>query len=243
MRAALLPLPLIALTACGDSLLSGAALEDALGLDRLPDSPGWMRAWVDEEGDGVLLSCDLEALSPLWYPDDEDDDPVYLGRAEVPAPGPQEPPIWTEGDGYDWAVSVFVLVDLERIDLDALVEALEDDGVISEIRGVWGVADEHVRLHGGGDMEALGRDLVAGQVPPDLDDGVAWMGYAPRLVMATGSFSGALTALEPDDGEALQEEGIRVRHLESLDDATLALLSGEPFGGLGLADDCDGERW
>ncbi len=243
MRAALLPLPLIALTACGDSLLSGAALEDALGLDRLPDSPGWMRAWVDEGGDGVLLSCDLEELSPLWNEDDEDDDPVYLGRAEVPAPSLQEPPVWTEGDGYDWAVSIFVLVDLDRIDLDALVEALEDEEAIPETRGVWGVADEHVRLHGDGDMEALGRDLVAGQVSPELDDGSVWMGYAPRLVAATGSFSGALTALELDDGHLLQEEGIRVRHVESLDDATLALLSGELFGGLGLADDCDEERW
>lgn len=235
------PLPLLLLTACGDSLLSGAALEDALGLDRLPENPGWMRAWVDEGGEGVLLSCALEEMEALEFEEDEDDG-VYFGRAEVPAPQIGDPPVWTEGEGYAWAVAIFVLVDLERIDLGAVVEVLEDDEELTEARGVWGVADEHVRLHGEGDMDALGTDLVAGQVPPELDDGQAWMGYAPRLVAATGSFSGALTALDLDDGEALQEDGIRVRHLESVDEATLALLSGASFGGLGLADDCDEER-
>ena len=240
MNLRLLGLPFLA--ACGDSLLSGAALEDALGIDRLPNEPGWMRAWVDEGGDGVLLSCELEEMEALDQDVEDEERELIFGRTEVPAPDIREPPVWTESEGFTYAVALFVLVDLERLDLRSIVEILEDGDELEEVHGVWGMADGHVRLHGEGDMEALGDALVAGQVPPELDDGQAWMGYAPRVVDATGAFAGALTAMEEEDLEFLEEEGLTVRSLESLDAATLRLLAGVPFGGLGLADDCDGER-
>jgi hypothetical protein len=229
------------LTGCGDSLLSGAALEEALGVDRLPESAGWMRAWVEEGGEGVLLSCELEEIEELDI-DEDDDDVVYFGRAEVPAPEVAEPLAWTETDDYEWGLALFVLVDLDRVIVEEVVEVLEEGEELFETTGLWGIANEHVRLHGDGDMDALGDELVAGQVPPELDDGQAWMGFAPRIVDATGTFVGALTALEPEDQEDVWEEGLTVRHLDTLDDATLRLLSGEPFGGVGLADDCDEER-
>jgi hypothetical protein len=236
------PLGLLFLTACGDSLLSGAALEDALGIDRLPNEPAWLRAWVDEGGEGVLLSCELEEMELLeWDEEDEEEEgEVIFGRAELPAPEVGEPIAWTEADGFAYAISLFVLVDLERLDLDRVVDVLEEEEELREVFGIWGMADAHVRLHGEGDMDALGEALVAGQVPPELDGGHAWMGYAPRVVDATGSFAGALTALEPDEAEFLDEDGLSVRNLESLDEATIRLLSGAPFGGLGLAEDCDG---
>lgn len=238
------PLGLLLLTACGDSLLSGAALEDALGIDRLPDEAAWMRAWVDEGGEGVVLSCELEEVEPLEFDeeDEEEEDAVIFGRAYLPPPEVGDPVSWTEADGYEYAVALFLLVDLNRLDLGAVVEALEEEDELGETFGIWGVADAHVRLHGEGDMDALGDALVAGQTPPELDDGHAFMGYAPRVVDATGSFAGALTALDEEEAEILDEDGLSVRNLESLDEATLRLLSGASFGGLGLAEDCDEER-
>ncbi|MEC8423015.1 MAG: hypothetical protein VX000_04510 [Myxococcota bacterium] len=203
-----------------------------------------MRAWVDEGGEGVLLSCRLEDVRPLDPDRDEDDesDEVLFGRVELPAPEIGDPVMWTEVDDYGYAVALFLLVDVKRLDLGGVVAALEEEDELGAVHGVWGLADAHVRLHGFGDMDALGDALVAGQTPPELDDGQAWMGYAPRVVDATGSFAGALTALDEDESRVLNEDGLTVRNLASLDEATLRLLSGSPFGGLRLAADCDEER-
>jgi len=230
----LVVLPLIG---CGDSLVSGTALELMLDLGQVPERPGWVQLWVDEGGEGIVVSCEVvpmnhEALA-------EDQDTVVIDRLEVPPPEWSDPVAWTEHDEFAWALALHLLVDRDRLHLVDAAEALEH-GEVEEVPGVWGMADTIGRLHSEGDTEALGEAIIAGQVPPELDDdGRAWVGFAGEIVAATGTFEGALAALDPHDQADLTEDGLPVRRLDTLDNASLLLLSGEPFGGLELADDCD----
>ena len=226
---------------CGDSLVSGPALDRLLGIEPLPADPRWLSLWVDEGGEGVLVSC---ALAPVPGDlDEDDDDTVVLDRVVVQPPEWTEPIAWTEADDYAWALALHLLVDAEVFDPERAAVAFEEED-IDGFSGVWGMADSVARLHGEGDRGALGDEVVAGQVPPELDeDGRAWVGFAQEIVVATGTFVGAVTALDPDGVDELEEDGLPVRRLSSLDRASETLLFGVPFGGVELGDDCDdGDR-
>ena len=228
---------LLALTGCGDSLVSGTALELMLDMGRVPERPGWVQLWVDEGGEGIVVSCEVMPVPRELIEDSEDT--LVIDRLEVPPPDWAEPVAWTEHDEFSWALALHLLVDRDRLDFLDAAEALEF-GEVEDIPGVWGMADTLARLHGEGDTEALGDTIIAGQVPPELDDdGRAGVGFANEIVAATGTFEGALAALDPDDQADLSEDGLPVRRLDTLDNASLLLLSGEPFGGLELAQDCD----
>jgi hypothetical protein len=239
LAAALLPLP-----GCGDSLASGPALELLLGKQPFPDDPRWLHLWVDEGAEGVLISCELSR--PSGEIDEEDTETVMLDKVWVPPPDWAEPVAWTEEDDFSWALSLHLLVDFDTFDFQRAATAfdLQDTDALP---GVWGMADSVARLHGEGDIDLLGLTIVAGEVPPELDEaGRSWVGFAQEIVAATGTFVGAVTALDPDDQQFFNDIGIPVRRLDSLDDASLALLFGQPFGGIDISEDCyetfDNER-
>lgn len=228
---------LLSLTGCGESLVSGTTLELTLGLGRVPERPGWVQLWVDEGGEGIVVSCEILPVRPGAIEDDED--ALILDRIEVPPPDWVEPVTWTDHDAFSWALALHLLVDRDRLDFLAAADALEF-GEADDVPGVWGMADTLARLHGEGDTDALSEAIIAGQIPPELDDdGRAWVGFANEIVAATSTFEGALAALDPEDQADLNEDGLPVRRLDTLDNASLLLLSGEPFGGLELAPDCD----
>ena len=131
-----------------------------------------------------------------------------------------------------------MLVDLERLDLRSIVEILEDGDELEEVHGVWGMADGHVGSHGEGDMDVLGDALVVGQVPPNSTMGRH--GWATRVVDATGAFAGALTAMEEEDLEFLEEEGLTVRSSRAWMRRPCGCWPG-CIRRSDLADDCDGE--
>ena len=236
-RTALLPTLSLLLSGCGDSLVSGAALDILLGLEPFPEEPMWLTLWVDEGGEGVLASCELAPVPGEI--EREDDDTVILDKTWIPPPEWVEPVAWTEGEEFAWALGLMVLVDGARFDFDQAAVALEEQEP-ELLPGVWGMADANALLLGEGDIEALGGAVVAGSAPPELDeDGRAWVGFAQEIVVATGSFAGAVTALDLDDQDDLSEFGLPVRRLDTLDDTSLQLLFGVPFGGVGVDGECE----
>lgn len=227
---------LLPIIGCGDSLISGPALDRLLGLEPFPANPAWLPLWVDEGGEGVLYSCGFEPVP--GEVDEEDEDTVVLDQVWVPPPDWSEPVAWTEGRSFAWALGLHLLVDRDRFDFERAAFAFDEED-IDQLVGVWGLADSFARLHGEGNLDALGDEVVAGQVPPELDDdGRSWVGFAQEIVVATGTFAGAVTALDRDEQDELYD-GIPVRRLSSLDDASISLLFGLPFGGVGLAGECD----
>jgi len=232
----ILPVLTLSLAGCGDSLISGPALERLLGFEPFPSQPAWLPLWVDEGGEGVLYTCEFVPVPGSV--DRQDADTVVIGKVWVPPPEWTEPVAWTEEDDFSWALGLHLLVDRERFDFEMASRAFDDEEV-SSLAGVWGLADSYARLHGEGDLEAMGDAVVAGQVPPELDDdGRTWVGFAQEIVLATGTFAGAVTALDPEETSDLYG-GIPVRSLSSLDDASIALLLGQPFGGVGLSGRCE----
>ena len=147
---------------------------------------------------------------------------------------------------FSWALSLHLLVDNDTFDFRRAAEAFEMQDT-EALPGVWGMADSVARLHGQGEIDLLGETIVAGEVPPELDEaGRSWVGFAQEIVVATGTFVGAVTALDPDDQQFFNDVGIPVRRLDSLDDASVALMFGQPFGGVDVSEDCyetfEGER-
>jgi|GEM_PF-4720693 len=233
-RIAALFLPLVG---CGDSLVSGPALDRLLGIEPFPARPAWLQMWVDEGGEGVLYSCDLAPVPGSV--DEEDDDTVVLDQVWVPPPEWAEPVAWTEEESFVWALGLHVLVDRDRFDPVRAADAFDHEE-LEGLVGVWGMADTYARLHGEGDLHELGEAVVAGQVPPELDDdGRAWVGFAQEIVVATSTFAGAVTALDEEDQEVLVEDGLPVRRLDTLDQTSVSLLFGLPFGGVDLVGDCE----
>lgn len=239
MLSRLHPLVALPLLGCGDSLISGPALELMLDIGRVPERPGWVQLWVDEGGEGILVSCEVIPVPARVLVDDQST--VVIDRLEVPPPEWTEPVAWTDQDNFRWALALHLLVDRDRLSLEATAAALED-GEIDQAAGVWGMADTLARLHIDGNTDDAGEAIIAGQVPPELDeDGRSWVGFANEIVAATGTFEGALAAIDVEEQIDLIEEGLPVRRIDTLDNASLLLLSGDPFGGLELAWDCDEE--
>ena len=163
---------------------------------------------------------------------------MVLDQVWVPPPDWTEPVAWTEEESYTWALALHLLVDRDQFDFERAAFAFEEEDVDGLV-GVWGLADSYARLHGEGDLDTLGDDIIAGEDPPELDDdGRAWVGFAQEIVLATGTFAGAVTALDEEEQDELYD-GIPVRRLSSLDDASVSLLFGIPFGGVGLSGDCE----
>ena len=233
------PLAALPLLGCGDSLISGPALEFMLDIGRVPERPGWVQLWVDEGGEGILVSCEVIPIPAQLMGDDQGT--VVIDRLEVPPPEWTEPVAWTEQGDLRWALALHLLVDRDRLSFEATAAALED-GEVDQAAGVWGMADTIARLHLDGEIDHAGEALIAGEVPPELDeDGRSWVGFANEIVAATGTFEGALAAIDVEEQIDLIDEGLPVRRLDTLDNASLLLLSGDPFGGLELAWDCDEE--
>ncbi|HCH61608.1 MAG: hypothetical protein CL927_00230 [Deltaproteobacteria bacterium] len=232
----LLAVGLLPTMGCGDSLVSGPALEVLLGKQPIPDNPRWLHMWVDEGAEGVLVSCEL--ARPTRRVNEESRDTVMLDQVWIPPPQWAEPVAWTEEDDFSWALSLHLLVDGDVFTLDRAAIGFEAQD-LAMLSGVWGMADSVARLHGRGEMDLLGRTVVAGEVPPELDDdGRSWVGFAQEIVVATSTFVGAVTAIDPEDQQVFNNEGIPVRRLSSLDDTSIALLFGQPFGGVDVAPDC-----
>lgn len=245
--------PALAAAACGDSLLTGAQAERLLGNTPPPSRPAWMQLWVDDDLTGAVVSCDLQPISADLRRQVREQPTAT--RLDVPPPQPVEPPVWSGEETFRgetwWAVSLHLLVDEGRIAQEASAELFLTDveeailegrdgfSHIETVPGLWGVADTTARLYVEGDPEVVGDQVIAGAVPPDLnDDGIAWVGFAQEVVHAVGSFEGALTALDPEDQQALNRQGLPVRRIDAVDDATLKVVSGLSFGGMDLALDC-----
>lgn len=236
IRPSMLAVALLPVTGCGDSLVSGPALEVLLGKQPFPDTPRWLHMWVDEGAEGVVVSCEL--ARPTGPVDAEGRDTIMLDQVWVPPPEWAEPVAWTGESDFAWALSLHLLVDGETFSFDRAAAAFEEQDP-DALPSVWGMADSVARLHGEGNMELLGETIVAGEVPPELDaDGRAWVGFAQEIVVATGTFAGAVTALDPEDQQVFNDDGIPVRRLASLDNTSIALLFGQPFGGVEGAEDC-----
>jgi hypothetical protein len=191
---------------------------------------------VDEGAEGVIVSCEL--ARPSSGVNEESQETVMLDQVWVPPPEWAEPVAWTDEEDFSWALSLHLLVDGDTFTFERAAAAFEAQDP-SALPGVWGMADSVARLHGEGNIDHLGESIVAGEVPPELDDdGRAWVGFAQEIVVATSTFAGAVTALDPEDQQAFNTDGIPVRRLASLDDTSIALLFGQPFGGVEGAEEC-----
>ncbi|MEN0062980.1 MAG: hypothetical protein AAGA48_12575 [Myxococcota bacterium] len=148
----------LAVSACGEPLLSERALEDLFDVNPLPNEPGWVLAWQSQYGP-LVVDCEPVPTEII------DATPASLGEIVVDAPF-TEPARWIslypdEEDFkedpdeplLEYALGYPILVDLERYRT-----ASERDGPVrrplSFDRGVWGVGDV-ARLHTSGDTDEI----------------------------------------------------------------------------------------
>lgn len=239
----LLPVLLLALTACDDGTLMGTlALDNLLRLPPPPVDPAWEIRWVLPDGEGLGYPCDL-----MEAPDIQEG-ALAAGLLSFELPEMEEPPFWIEvpgtedaDDGFIWALGIFVLVDAGRWtpwDGETAWDSLSVD------RGVWGAADTVGLLFadGGtdGDAEEIREALqIAASDDAEPRDGVLWMGILPQIIEPTGTFLGGIYDLDPVEREELDDEGLVVTATEFLSDRSIEVISGDAVGGQRLNPDCE----
>jgi hypothetical protein len=213
----MLLLPL--LLACGDSLLSGNAVDQLLDDAPLPDEPAWRLLWLGD--DAVYGDCELEHV-------DTDGIEAVFGEVELDAPEIPEPTRWNQGAGFEWALAWVALVNAPDF-----VAPQELDGPAIEEDGTWGIAQSRAYLFVEGDRGAAADTLLAGQAEDDLAD-QAWVEWVPQLVALEGSAAGALLQLEDED----EHDELLITNVEGLSIATEDAVMGEWGEGLVPARGC-----
>ncbi len=231
MNRSLLPhctLSLLALTACGDSLVGGSWLEELLGVEQFPAEVAWELRWYGGSDQGLQVECDLREPWTGMHALEE----VYFGVAEVPPPDVVEiPEPWAlvEGEGYTWGLALLVLAEPEaywggdpggeRTDLDFS-------------RGIWGVVESYALLVADGDMDALrGQLLAEPEEQGEIHHGAQFVGFLPEVVLGTASLGGSLYAIEEEEQGFLREPGTPVVHLEYMEGFLWEVFEGELLGG------------
>lgn len=196
---------LLLLCACGDSLLSGQAADQLLDDAPLPEEAAWRIRWLGEGA--VFADCSLEPI-------EEDAAQPIFGQLELPIPEIPEPPIWNSGGGFDWALGLTTLVDVEAF---LPPEDLEGDWVDED--GTWGVSETRAFLYVEGDLDAAEQALVAGEPERSLTE-AGWVDWVPQLIALTGRAEGALVLFDDEDDDLL------ITQVEYITEATEEAISG-----------------
>ena len=221
-------LSLLALTACGDSLVGGTWLNEQLGVEEVPAEVAWELRWYGGPGNGLQIECDLHQPWTGMHALEE----VYFGVAEVPPPDVVEiPEPWgiIEAEGFAWGLALLVLAEPQVYwEVDPAGERTDLD----PSRGIWGVVEEYALLVADGDMDMLrGELLVEPEEEGELHIGAQFVGFLPEVVLGTDSFGGTLYALSEEEKEHLRDPGTPVVHLEYMDDFLWEVFEGEILGG------------
>ncbi len=220
-------LSLLALTACGDSLVGGDWLDELMGVEELPTEVAWELRWFQGPGQPLLVECGLREPNTGLGTIGE----VFFGYAEVPPPLVEEVPESSaiiEGDEISYGLALMVLMEPGTYDqADPDGESVDQD----DSRGVWGVGEEHMVLVADGPDEALNRELLVEPVEGGLQSGVQLVGFVSEVVSGTGTFAGALYPLDEPEQEYLWYEGVSVLHLDRIDDHQWEVFEGVVVGG------------
>ena len=207
-------------TGCGESLVSGEALDGLFGVRPLPARVAWEMRWLDEDG-RLSVGCELSAADVI------DDGGIQWGELLVTAPVDPEPIRWVEEEpGTYWALGLPVLVDAERYDRDWL----EPDDTLSVERGVWGIPFDVALFYAEGDLELVGERLFASDTPLEEDANV--VSVVSELVAARAQIGGSLL-LEKHADEIWVFGG----EVDEEDNATWGIWSGNALEGV-VVEDC-----
>lgn len=213
----MLLLPL--LVACGDSLLSGTAVDQLLDDAPLPEAPAWRIRWLT--GEGVYGDCALDEIDPEGIE-------AVFGEVELDAPDVEEPPVWNQGAGFEWALAWVTLVSEPDFTIETGPDlAIEEDGT-------WGLAESRAMLFVQGDLDAASDRLLAGDNGADLSE-QGWVEWVPQLIALEGSPAGALLAVDDDD----DDDELLVTHVERLSAAGEESVMGAWGQGLLTVPGCD----
>jgi len=215
--------------------MGGPGLDELLGLSEAPREPVWQLRWFAGLGEGLVVDC---VLHPPIHPEYHMED-AWFGWADVPPPDPGGPAWLLEEPEYSWGVAVAVLVDRQR----ANYEAAEDvEAAVDPDLGRWGAAPWNALLFLDGDLERATEELGI-EVPPErpVYSGLQWAELFPEVVLASGSFAGALLPLT-DEEQVWEEWWLHTVAEDHLEEELAPLFSGETLGGLRWADcpDWDG---
>ncbi len=221
-------LSLLALTACGDSLVGGDWMEELLGLEEIPAEAAWELRWYGGPGNGLVVECDLREPWTGMHALDE----VVFGSTEVPPPEVFEIPeeeFRIEAEEYSWGIALLVLAEPGPYwDVDPERERTDLD----EDRGIWGVVREYAVLVADGDLDRLSMELLG---EPDeggvILPGAQFVGFMPEVILGTGAFNGSFFALPDEQKDWLWEPGIPVVHLEYMEEFLWEVFEGEILGG------------
>ncbi len=222
-------LSLLALTACGDSLLGGDWMDELLGLEEIPAEVAWELRWFAGPDNGLEIPCELQEPHTGLHALEE----VFWGVAEVPPPEVTEVPeewLVMEGDGFSWGLTLLVLAEPGPYhDADPQGERVDLDGS----RGIWGVVEEYAVLVAHGDLERMHEELFVepGDGLEELREGAQFVGFLPEVVLGTGSFAGSLWPVAFEEEEYIWGEGVPAVHLEYMEGFLWEVFEGEPYGG------------
>jgi hypothetical protein len=195
---------------CGDSLISGEALDDLFGLSPVPERVSWEVRWLSDDHT-LVLGCELYPARVLDYDD------IAFGEISVTPPD-AEPEHWIEEDDATWALGFPVLVDR-----NGYREAPGNDSLHAD-RGVWGLPWGQAMLFADGEDWAVEERLL---IDPEavLETGVVWVDVLTEAVSVTGDVHGTLIQSEVHNE-------IWVSNLAYVDDSILEVWSGEHFDGV-----------
>ena len=211
------------LTGCGESLLSGEALESMMGLTPLPGVPAWEVRWYAGAEEPIQLNCSLQTTEITT-------DDLYWERLYSTLPTLEEPAFWIPAEDYRYAIGLFTLVDAERYVYSDEV-AWDDEADFESLdfwRGVWGGVAGRALLFAEGDLERMAEEALL--VPEALEvaeDGPIWVGMLPELVEVKEDLIGTLYPLPDEEYEELETYGLEVTPVDFLASAAEDILSGQ----------------
>jgi hypothetical protein len=222
-----LALSLLALTACGDSLVGGDFLEELLGLQEFPTEVAWELRWYQGPDAPLLVECGLREPHTGMAALEE----ILFGVAEVPPPVVEEVPeagTLIEGEGYAYGIALLVLME-PAVYHDADPE--RESVALDPSRGTWGVVDEFVVLVADGEPDALRWELMVEPEDGVIEPGVQLVEFLPEVVLGTGSFAGSIFPIEPEEQDFIWEVGLPAVHLDYLEGYLWEVFEGLPMGG------------
>lgn len=221
----MLLLLMTSLTGCGDPLLNGASVGARLET-QVPTEPSWNLRWLAPTG--VSVSCEVEEIKRF------DEAALILGALELLPPVLPEPPVWVDESehGYSYALALLTVIDEELWELRATPE--------EALTGTWGVSETWAVLFVDGDLDAAALELLAGDGDEGitLESNLTWVGWAPELILATGTPEGALFFPADSQYAALDATGVPVTSMLYADAATAEVVSGAAVGGAVLLEGC-----